>query len=253
MFSVRYARVLLLVPALGCFDGRGTATIRGSEDAVGVPLATVEFIALPFDAMAVLDSLAAVAHPGPPAFPELEARMEAYTRPDPAAADAIHRRWVEARDRVRALSDSLNGLDRDGPAYARVYTRFRERYDDLVNREADLERALLELSAADVALANEAAVAADSLRAWEDRALVDFDSIINARLAASGRSEHRFPGADHEFDVRLEAGPWWLTARIPHPQNPFLEIVVNVPFTVNRLVPTVVPILGRHVTLQWRH
>lgn len=239
--------------AMGCLDGEGHATIRVGTPPVPITWDAVEFLALPVDAMGIIDSLTAAASSPPPVFPGLDSAMANYERPDPAAADDIHEQWVKARDDVRALSDSLQRVDRESRAYARLYATFRDRYDELVKREAALERALGNLTDADVALAERASAAADTLRAWEEWAFADLDSILDARIAASHRSEHRLPANTPELELHLEPGPWWLTARIPHPTNPFLEVVWNVPFTVNRLVPAIVPIIDRHVTLQWRH
>ncbi len=218
------------------------------------PLAGLEVTASPYDVNGILDSLERVALSPPPQYPELEGAMEAFRMRGTADFGEISDEWMRARATVNALADSLNAAGRDAPGYSRAFRRFRDLYDHLVAKEAQLEAAARELTADDRALATEAARAADSLRQWEREAFRDFEAIAEKALRRSGRTaQTATTEADGRVTLMLEPGSWWLIARLPHPENPFQEFFWNVPFRVGGFAPLVVPLTAHNVTQRWRH
>jgi hypothetical protein len=218
------------------------------------PLAGLEVTALPYDVNGILDSLERAALSPRPQFPELEGTMAAFRMRDTADFGEISDEWMRARATVNALADSLNAAGRNAPGYSRAFRRFRDLYDHLVAKEAQLEAAARELTADDRALATAAAEAADSLRKWEREAFRDFDAIAEQALRHSGRAvQTATTGTDGRVTLMLDPGSWWLIARLPLPENPFQEFFWNVPFRVSGLVPLVVPLTAHNVTERWRH
>jgi hypothetical protein len=203
----------------------------------------------------LVDSLSGASTIPKPSFPALLDTLRFYSPPDPSEARDIHQLWLSVRNRVRATSDSLYSIqDRDSPGYRDLYARFRNRYDDLLRREATLERALRAVSASHAALARRATDAADSVRAWEQVALQPFDSLVAVREAQTARTAQTGSfRVDHSTVLSVPAGDWWLTARQPHPDNPFFEYRWAVAFRVAAGLPVSVPIRDRDITLQWRH
>jgi hypothetical protein len=238
----------------GCSPRPGDVEIRLSLDGMAGTPAGATIMALPYDAGAILDSLTRAADRPPPRFPELEQELTEYRRHIPPELNELYRDWATARRAVEALSDSLVELDREVPSYEPTYRRFRDRYAELAHQEADLERAMRELSAEDRALAQEATSAADSLRQWEDEAYADYDAIATDRISQSGRNEVRLTTEPSgRASARLDPGRWWLVARVPHPENPFQEYYWSVALKVDGLTPLRIPLSDRNVTLRWRH
>ncbi len=224
------------------------------RDAAGDPVPALRVEILPYDPDGLLDSLERLAGAPKPAFPDLERELEGYTPPDAAAAERLIAQWRRTREPVEALADSLRGMDRDGPGYAESYARFRRLYEALRLEEASLERQYRSLSSADTDLARRAAAAADSLRQWEASAFADYETAVRQAEAAAGRvAATGTTDVNGRITIELAPGRWWLVARQPHPTNPFQERYWTVGFSTNRLVPVVVPISHRNVTLRWRH
>ncbi len=218
------------------------------------PLAGLEVTILPYDVVGILDSLEGAADSPRPRFSELEDAMRAFRMRDAADFGAISGEWMRARATVNALADSLHSVGRDSPGYRWAFQRFRDLYDDLVAKEAQLEAAARQLTEEDRTLAAEAAEAADSLRRWERGTFRDFDAIAEEALRRSGREVHTTTtGADGRAALRLDPGRWWIILRHAHPENPFQEYFWNVPVRVNGVIPLVIPLSARNVTERWRH
>ncbi len=208
---------------------------------------------LPYDLQGIIDSLGRFHHPRP-SFPALEADVRAYRPSDGTAEVALLDDWRRARAAVDHLTDSLATLDRSTEAYASAYERFRGLYAELAREEAGIERSYRETGGPVRELVGRAIAAADSVRAWEALALAPLDSLIDAELATSGRAEHRINlSAGRDTRLRLPPGAWWVLARIPHPENPFLEYFWYVPVRVNTMAPTTVPLRRQNVILRWRY
>jgi hypothetical protein len=110
------------------------------------------------------------------------------------------------------------------------------------------------LFSTDRALADEATRASDSLRAWESIAYREFPAAAEARAASAGR-----PASTIETDslgrgeLELANGEWWITARIPDPDNPFQELHWSLPVRVAAGLPVGLPIMRDNATIRWRH
>ncbi len=227
--------------------------MRVSLDGHG-PIAGVEIVALPFDAAGLLDSLGAHAPSPRPAFAALEAELAAYRLPDPARSDPEGPRWRALYDSTSALSDSLNALDRRSPRYAPLYERFQALYGRLARETAVRETALRELRGPDLALALRAQHAAESLRVWEREAFARYDELAEAAVRRSGRAVVRAVTDEHgSAHLSLAAGRWWLMARRPDPDNPFLEYAWSQPLTASGWLPVTVPLWDATVERRWRH
>ncbi len=241
------AAAFLLSAACGAAacGSRGTLEIRALlED---VPLAGLEIVALSYDLQGILDSLAETAEEAPPEYRELEGELRAFERRDADSIVALHAGWVDARQRVADLADSLTAVGPGSPGYAAAYARFRTTYNALSREERALEQKLREDFGGDRALAARAAAAADSIRNWERRAFRDLATIVEDREEVTITTD----SLGHAT-VTLPKGTWWLVARRSDPSNPFMEFAWNVPVVVSPLVPVATPVSGRNVSVRWR-
>ena len=232
----------LLTAACGT---HGTVEVAAMLD--DVPLAGLQIVALSYDTQGILDSLAEWAEEPAPEFPELEAELQAFERRDADSIVALHAEWVEARQRVADLADSLTGVGKGSPGYAAAYARFRNAYNALSSDERALEQKMREDFGGDRALAARAAAAADSIRTWERHAFRDFATIVEGRQEVDVTTD----SLGHAR-VTLSKGMWWLVARRADPTNPFMEFVWSVPVVVSPLVPVATPVSGRNVSVRWR-
>jgi hypothetical protein len=212
-----------------------------------MPIAGLEIVALPYDASGLLDSLEQATAVPRPVFSELETELRAYRRKDPDSVTALSSEWAEARQAVADLADSLHAMERGTAAYTRAYARFRTAYDALGREEAVLEGRMRRELGSDRELALRAGAAADSLRRWEA------ETYGALRSLAAEYDEFRITtdslGRAH---VSLTAGTWWLVARHPDPENPFMEFAWHVPVVVSSIVPVATHLSDHNVTLRWR-
>ncbi len=244
---------LLCLLLVACAD-RAPVHVQASFQS-GVPLQGLEVSALPFDANGVLDSLARVAPTPRPVFPAIEARIQAYRRRDPGAAEvSTSAAWIATRDSVARLAGELSRQDRRADGYRDAYARFRRLYARYVSREAEREGRLRSLFAGDRAVAEDASRASDSLRAWEREAYRAFPALADARVALAGRPIDRVrTDSLGSADFDLPGGKWWVTARIADPDNPFQEFHWNLPVRVTAGLPFGLPLIRANATVRWRH
>lgn len=219
----------------------------------GQPLSRIDLLVIPYDAVALRDSLARMASRPRPEFPALEAALDTFRRRFPPELEDVYQDWRAARDRVEALGDSLEQMDRENSAYRSAYERFRTMYEGLAAQEAQLERATRELSSEERELARRAAAAADTLRRWEQQSLEAYDSLAAAALRASGRDIVGLTtDALGQADTVLAPGRWWALVRTPHQENPFRDYLWYVPFSVTGLTPLRIPLTQEMARLDWR-
>lgn len=219
----------------------------------GAPAAGVEVVAFPYDPAALLDSLEARHAEPRPEFPGLEDELRGFAAPAPPPPGPADTAWQATRDSVTALSDSLQRADRRAPAYRDAYRRFRALYGRLVTRSAEREAARRETLGPVRELATRAARAADALRAWERAAYAGLDSAAAVAVAAAGRAPvAAVTDGDGRAVLPLRPGRWWLSALVPHPENPFLEYRWSVP-VVSGPFPVNVPLTAPLAHLVWRH
>jgi len=246
----RLLPILLVSSLAACAEGDLAVRLSLHDE----ELRGVQVAAIPFDPDAILDSLAGTANDPSPTFKALEAALFAFEPSDDAALAAINEPWLDLRDSVAALSESLQAMDRADPAYAVAYEEFRALYAEFTRKTAQRGRELSALDGNAVKLARWAQAAADTLRTWERIVYAAYDSLAAAALTASGRDAHTLTTETHgEAHVTLEPGMWWLVVRRADTENPFLEYYWNVPVQVNGLVPTVLTLTEHHALLRWRH
>jgi hypothetical protein len=237
---------------LAC-DSSTTLVVR-VEGEGGRPVQELEVVALPFDPVSLLDSLQSAAPHPAPVFADLEAELRSWQRPADDQYDDLNRPWLALRDSVLALSDSLHAMDRAEPGYAMRYARFRQLYARLAERAAERDRALRDVRGSDVTLARRAAEAADSLRAWEYEAFATYGERAAAAAVRAGRDVvEGSTDARGTVTLHLQPGRWWLVARRPDPDNPFMEYFWSVPVTTTRVVPARVLLIPDNAAWRWRH
>jgi hypothetical protein len=238
--------------ATGCGGDASPVLVRASLGH-GEPVTGLEITALPFDAEAVLDSLADAAPTPRPTFRALEAELAAYRSPEDDRLAEASIPWLALHDSVSRLADSLNGMDRRGATYARMYARFRQLYARLQQRATERDRALEELRGEDVTLARRAQAASEELRTWERDAYSAYPQIAAEALDRRGVEFVRATAAeDGTLHLELPPGEWWIVARLADPENPFQEYYWNVPLTVGWR-PVGVPLSERNTVRRWRH
>ena len=244
---------LFAVVAVGCRGRDGRVEVR-AELGPDQPLTDLEVAFLPFDAEALRDSLSTQATTPRPSFTELTTELLEYRPGDGKHLTTLMAPLNAFRDTVATLSDSLLRLDPNSRAYRTLYARFRRQYIELMRRGAERDATMRELYASDYALAERASRAADSLRAWEGVALARYPELADSAVAQSGLEPIRVTtdsaGRTH---VNLKRGPWWLTARLRHPDNPFLEYYWSVGLVVTGRFPVVVPLSPINVEERWRY
>ena len=233
----------LLVLA-GC-GGEGEVVLTATLNEV--PLVGLEIVALPYDAQSLLDSLGRAAPTPRPDYAALEMELKDYQRKDSDSIDNLNAEWAEARSVVAELADTLNGMERGSAEYATAYIRLRTAHEALSREEVVLERRMMREFGSDRDIAARAAAAADSLRRWEEEAYRTFAELVAGQAGITGSTD-----SEGQARLELEAGRWWLVARRPDPENPFMEFAWNVPQVVSSLVPVATPLSGHNVTLRWR-
>jgi len=228
-----------------CVGSHGTVEFKA--DFAAASLRNHEIVALPYDPERILDSLERASSEPRPQFPELEAELMGFRRSNPHSIEESRADWINTREEVARLADSLNEIGRAAPGYAAAYARFRTAYAILARTEAGLEREMRNELAEDRDLARRAAAAADSVRRWERKAYRDFahltDAFDDVRVTTDSAGNAR---------VELAPGRWWIVAHVADRENPFLEFSWNIPIVVSSVVPVVVPVSSHNVTLRWR-
>jgi len=222
--------------------------------AEGEPVVGLEILALPFDPDRITDSLTHAASEPHPTFPELQAEMAAYRRPEAEQLYEIGTSWRATRDSVRHLADSLNSVSPAALGYAVAYERLRQQYRRLAQRQAEREAAFRQQMGDDRDLALRASHAADSLREWESEAYADFPALADSALTRSGREpQEGVTDAEGRLELALEPGPWWLIARMREEENPFSERYWNVAVVMSNLGPPRIPLSESNSLRRWRH
>jgi len=249
-------RCAVLVLCLSACADHAKVQVRAFFES-GIPLTGVEVSVLPFDAERVLDSLDALSPTPKPDFSPLQAKIQNYRRRDTVSADpgaGIMAAWLATKDSVARMASDLSRQDRKAPGYKESYARFRQLYDRFTAREAEREARLRSFYSADRTLAEEATHASDSLRAWERVAYRDFAELANAEVARRKRAvvQTRTDSVG-TFEAELPNGPWWLTAHVINPDNPFEEFHWNVPVTVAAGLPVSLPLMRANAVVRWRH
>ena len=197
-------------------------------------LADLPIRLLPYDRDAVFDSLeAAAATPEPPIPADLLAAQQTVREAQEAHSQA-EARWQTVRDSLRVLSEATQRLSqqnlRGTPQYQQAYNAFNA----LDPQEGQL-RAQAEAAFDRFTSLQEATIErADSVRVvrevWADEAFRDFQEVVDAHLARSGREELAdTTNAAGVANFRAPAGQWWVYARYT---LPYEELYWNLPVEV---------------------
>jgi len=239
---------------LGCLGDSPNVTFR-FDPPPDVDVHEVTLVLLPVDIDHLVDSLSGQAPTPRPSFDEMTLRLGRLDNLMSPDLSSLEGEWGLLRRNVTTLADSLNGVSRASPGYAEAYARLRALYADLTVRERALEGRLRTLMDSEQAsLARQATISSDSLRGWETDALSDLPNVIAEVANRTGRAGTSLEATvGDEVSRSLTSGPWWAVVRMRHPENRFLEYYWNVPFTVNRWVPTVVPLGQHNMVNRWRH
>jgi hypothetical protein len=216
-----------------------------------IPAVGTEVEVFSFDPVALLDSLVLTAAPRP-TFPEIQLEIADYAVPRTEGMDSVSTSWRQLRDSVQRLSDRLRAMDRNSAEYRSEYQRFRDLYARFATAGRDRDRTIRALLGRDRELANRVAAAADTLRIWEEVAYAGLDSALEANGASSPKSATT--GTDGAVRMTLGPGEWWISARVPHPTNPFLEYFWNQGLTITGWKRNYrVPLSLQNAFIRWRH
>jgi len=185
----------------------------------------------------------------------LEDELASYEKPDISQLTVALLPWQAIRDSVQHLADSLSKAGADSsPQYASAYDRLREQYQRLAQSSVDRDAAIRDQVGDDRQLAARAAAAADSLRAWEASALVQYPALADSAMARDGRSIHVSITNDEGIaEFRLAPGRWWIVATWVDPENPFREFHWNVGVVVRRFGGRLVPLHEGNGVGMWRY
>jgi len=241
---------LAVLAGVGCRDAQRVEISAGVN---GTPLAGASVTIAPYNPRHLLDSLAALSATPQPTFPGLDSALRAFSPGADSGGASPDQAWQATRDSTLALSDSLRGRTPRSPGYRDAYQRFRALYERLAQRSARRDAAYRQRTAGARDLADRAARAADSLRAWEKTAYEEYPAAAESALARRGRSVRTVvTDSSGHADVELPRGDWWLVLRVPDPENPFLEYRWHVGVRVTPF-PVRVPLLPLDAEHVWRH
>jgi len=247
------AAASLLVFGTGCSPTETTVEVNAFLAESG-PLSNLEITVLPFDPGSLLDSLAAASPTPRPTFPELDAEMAAYRRPEVGQLRAIGTGWRVTRDSVARLADSLREAGQDSPGYDEAYERLRRQYQRLAQRAVERDAEFRAQVGEDRDLALRAGSAADSLRVWEQTVYADFPALADSIVARSGHQPQTAVTDEHgNAELDLAPGAWWLVATVGDRYNPFVERHWNVGIVVSALGPSRIPLSDFNSATRWRH
>jgi hypothetical protein len=187
-----------------------------------------------------------------PTFPLVQLEIADYRLPEADGLYSITELWVVIRDSVQQASDALFSTDRSSAGYRSQYQQFRELYSRFTAVSRQNERATRALLGPDRDLSRRVEAAADSLRNWEDSVYIGLDSIVDALTAANPPVSAQT--IDQVARLRLKSGRWWITTRLPHPSNPFLEYFWNKPVTISSWKSNYrLPLSTKDALIRWRH
>ncbi len=244
---------MALILGSACGAGEISLDVFASDED-GRPLSGLEVTVLPHDHVRLLDSLGTAALTPRPTFEHLEREFQGYRMPDVEALHSADGEWRAIRDSVRHLSDSLNVVGRDAPGYARRYQYLGDLYRRFTQLTAERDARLRDQIGAHRDLAEAAQAAADSLRLWEQVAYADYRALAESASIGTGREGlTAVTGPDGIATVSLEPGPWWVTARLRDPENPYREYFWNIGLVAGRFGPRRVPLALEFAERRWRH
>lgn len=235
----RVVFMLALLPAAAVLGacGGGDVVVQAqlaadSADVEPTPIDNLEVWLLPYDRDAIFDSLE-TAYPEPePEIPDSLLALQDRVAEAQAEWSRIEAQWIEARDRLATLSDSMQGMDRSDAEYMLLFREFNQLQPEEDRLRRQDEAAFARFNE----LQNRFVVEAESIRTardeWAAAAFAAIDSVIEAKVEEAGREAVAdTTDATGTFARSLPAGQWWVHARY---ELPFSELYWNLPITVER-------------------
>lgn len=203
-----------------------------AEDAAEpTPLPNLEIRAIPYDRDAIFDSLRAAYSEPEPEIPDSLANLQdSLVEAQEALAEA-ETRWNAARDSLKTLSDRMQGMSRGDPQYVVAFRDFNAQESIEQQQRRLMDQANERYSQMLSAFNEQSAAVRARRQAWGDEAFASVNDVIEARLEASGLTEH-YDTTDANGVVRfqgLKKGDWWIHARY---DLPYTELYWNVPVQV---------------------
>ena len=228
--------VILLLGSAACSSPEVAVEAAMTQESTGetIALQDLPIRLLPYDRDAIFDSLEAAAPtPEPPIPPDLlQAQQEVQ------AAQEIHSqaeaRWATLRDSLRNLSETTTRLSQQGLRGTPQYRTAFEAFNRLEQQEARVKQEAEDAFARFTELQTASIARADSIRvvreAWAEEAFRDFETVVQARLEASGREELAdTTDASGVATFNAPDGQWWVYGRYT---LPYEELYWNVPIEV---------------------
>lgn len=209
------------------------AAIRPEADdaAEPTPLPNLEVRAIPYDRDAIFDSLrTAYGEPEPEIPDSLSQLQDALVEAQEQLAES-ETRWNAARDSLKTLSDQMQQMSRGSPQYVVAYRDFNAQETIEQQQRRLMEQANQRYTQMLSAFNEQSAAIRARRQAWGDEAFASVNEVIEARLEASGLTEH-WDTTDGNGVVRFEGlkqGDWWIHARY---DLPYTELYWNVPVQV---------------------
>src|SRR5690606_7938004 len=135
-------------------------------------------------------------------------------------AQQLESRWGEVRERMRELTDQMEGLARSSSQYRALFREFT----DLEAEERDVGGRMRAAHDRFDQLQRQFLAEAEQLRLqreqWEDAAFADVDDVIAARLKALGRDiQTDTTEATGSVRFTVPPGKWWVEARYELPYD----------------------------------
>lgn len=210
---------------------QGAAT--GTQETDSVALSSLPVRILPYDRDLVFDSLAR-AYPEPePIIPDsiqdLQDRVIASQREWREATQL----WMEGRERLQALSDSLAAMDQADPEYFVLFQDFGDLEERVGALESTANTAFAEFDSMQQRLSQQAREIELTRENWANEAFARVDSIFQAKADELGL-EAQYDTTSAQGVARftgVKDGQWWVTARY---ERQFDELYWNVPVDVQR-------------------
>lgn len=207
----------------------GAAT--GTQETGAVALSSLPIRLLPFDRDVVFDSLA-----------------EAYPEPEPVIPDSIRElqdrviaaqtewrdangQWMEVRERLQMLSDTLSAMNQADPEYFVLFQDFGDLESQVNSLESRANQAFSRFDQLQQRLSQQAREIELERENWAREAFSPVDSIFRAR-AEELRREVQYDTTGSQGAVRfrgVKEGRWWVNARY---ERQFDELYWNVPVEV---------------------
>jgi hypothetical protein len=207
--------------------GQATAT----EETDSVALGSLPVRLLPFDRDAIFDSLSQAFPEPEPEIPDSIIDLQDRVIASQQEWKEAESRWIEQRDRLQAISDTLATMDQTSGEYFALFQEFGDIEEEVDQLERQSEAAFEEFEELQRRLTTQSREIELERQNWADEAFANVDSIFDARQEELGL-EVRYDTTNAQGVARfigVPSGEWWVNARY---DRPFDELYWNVPVQV---------------------